>query len=107
MIQQLSVGEYRKWIDENRPEHTLLDVREPWEVQTCALDNFVNIPMGQIPSRLDELNREQPIVVVCHHGIRSQRVALFLEHAGFEKVYNLRGGVDAWAKEVDPTFPVY
>jgi rhodanese-related sulfurtransferase len=82
-------------------------VREPWEVQTCALDNFVNIPMGQVPNRLQELDTSKPVVVVCHHGIRSQRVALFLEHAGFEAVYNLRGGVDAWAKQVDPTFPTY
>ena len=107
MIQQLSVGEYKHWVDEKRSDYVLLDVREPWEVQTCALDNFVNIPMGQVPARLEDLDREQPIVVVCHHGIRSQRVAMFLEHAGFESVYNLRGGVDAWAKEVDPTFPVY
>ena len=106
-MEHINVDELKQIMDRVEPKPFLLDVREPWEVQTCALDNFVNIPMGQIPARLDELNREQPVVVVCHHGIRSQRVALFLEHAGFEKVYNLRGGVDAWAKEVDPTFPVY
>jgi len=107
MVLQLSVAEYKQWLDQQRSGYTLLDVREPWEVQTCALDNCVNIPMGQVPNRLDELDREQPIVVVCHHGVRSQRVAMFLEHSGFENVYNLRGGVDAWAKEIDPAFPAY
>lgn len=107
MVQQLSVAEYKQWLDDNRSSYTLLDVREPWEVQTCALDNITNIPMGQLQARLDELDREQPVVVVCHHGIRSQRVAMFLEHSGFETVYNLRGGVDAWAREVDPAFPTY
>lgn len=107
MVQQLSVSEYRQWLDEDQSGFVLLDVREPWEVQTCALENFLNIPMGQVPNRLGELDPAQPVVVVCHHGIRSQRVALFLEHAGFETVYNLRGGVDAWAREIDPTFPTY
>lgn len=107
MVQQLSVSEYRQWLDDNKSGYTLLDVREPWEIETCALDNTISIPMGQVSSRLAELDREQPIVVVCHHGIRSQRVALFLEHAGFEPVYNLRGGVAAWAKEIDTAFPTY
>lgn len=107
MIQQLSVGEYKQWLDEHKSDYTTLDVREPWEIETCALDNFINIPMGQVPNRLDELDREEPIVVVCHHGIRSQRVALFLENAGFESVYNLHGGVSAWAKEIDTAFPTY
>lgn len=107
MVQQLTVGEYRQWLDADKSDYVLLDVREPWEVQTCALDGYVNIPMGQIPNRLAELDPEKPVVVVCHHGIRSQRVALFLQQAGFETVFNLRGGVDAWAKEVDPAFPTY
>jgi rhodanese-related sulfurtransferase len=107
MVLQLSVAEYKKWLDQKQSGYTLLDVREPWEVQTCALEDSINIPMGQVPSRLEELDREQPIVVVCHHGVRSQRVAMFLEHSGFKTVYNLRGGVDAWAKEIDPGFPSY
>ena len=107
MVQQLSVGEYKQWLDDKKSGYVLLDVREPWEVTTCALDDYINIPMGQITSRLNELDQEQPIVVVCHHGIRSQRVAQFLHQSGFESVYNLRGGVDAWAKEIDSAFPTY
>lgn len=107
MVQQLSVGDYKQWLDAGKSGHVLLDVREPWEVQTCALENCLNIPMGQIPNRLAELDPAQPVVVVCHHGIRSQRVAMFLQQAGFETVYNLNGGVDAWAREVDPAFPTY
>lgn len=85
---------------------TLLDVREPWEFETCHINNSILIPMGEIPHKLDQLNKDQPIVVICHHGHRSLRVAIFLEHSGFE-VINLDGGVDAWAKEVDPTMPKY
>ena len=107
MVLQLTVAEYKQWLDQQRSGYTLLDVREPWEVQTCALDNIVNIPMGQIVSRIDELDRAQPVIVVCHHGVRSQRVAMFLDQSGFETVYNLRGGVDAWAKEIDSGFPTY
>lgn len=89
----------------------LLDVREPWEIATAriALDGaaLVTVPMQQIPARLAEIDPEQPILALCHHGVRSQQVALFLDRQGYPKVYNISGGIDAWSRQVDPTVPVY
>jgi rhodanese-related sulfurtransferase len=85
----------------------LLDVREPWEFDVCRIDGSQLVPMRSIPGSLGELDRDREIVVICHHGIRSQQVALFLEHRGFLRVINLRGGVDAWAREVDPEMATY
>jgi len=85
----------------------ILDVREPFEIALAALPDAVHIPMGDIPGRLHELDPEAEIVVVCHHGIRSANVANFLASRGFESVINLRGGIDAWSRTVDPGIPVY
>ena len=85
----------------------LLDVREPWEFDICAIDGSVNIPMGQIPQRLDELPTSAEIVVICHHGVRSQQVIWFLRNQSLGDLVNLEGGVDAWARSVDPAMPVY
>lgn len=89
----------------------LLDVREPWEVETAAISlpgvAAKHIPMGRIPERLDELDPSQSIVCICHHGVRSLQVVAFLERQGFESVYNLAGGIDAWSVEVDPSVPRY
>jgi rhodanese-related sulfurtransferase len=85
----------------------LLDVREAWEYAHAHLPGSVHIPMGEIPARHGELPAEGPIVVLCHHGVRSLQVAHFLEQRGFAGVYNLRGGIDAWSLEVDPDVPRY
>ncbi len=85
----------------------LLDVREAWEFQTARIVGSTLIPMGQIPGRVEELDRDSDIVVICHHGGRSMQVAVFLERQGFSGVLNLAGGVDAWARSVDPTMPTY
>jgi rhodanese-related sulfurtransferase len=89
----------------------LLDVREPWEVEVAALrlDTATtrHIPLSQIPERLAELDPSQSIVCICHHGVRSRQVVAFLERQGFESVYNLAGGIDAWSALVDPTVPRY
>ncbi len=89
----------------NRP--FLLDVREPQEYDICHIPNSVLIPMQQIPQRLNELNKEQEIVVICHHGMRSAQVGMFLEQNGFKNIINLMGGVAAWAEDVDPQMPRY
>jgi rhodanese-related sulfurtransferase len=107
MIPQLNVSELKQWLDENRTDFVLLDVREPWEAEVCTLPDAVLMPMGQIPNRVAEVDTEQKVVVFCHHGIRSQQVAYFLQHAGLENVYNLRGGIDAWAKEIDQQMATY
>ena len=86
----------------------LLDVREPWEFNTAHLQNSLLMPMGEVTSRAhQELDPDQPIVVVCHHGVRSAHVAMFLVDQGFSRVLNLTGGIDAWALEVDRSLTRY
>ena len=89
----------------------VLDVREPWELQTASVraDGFelVAIPMGELPARLAELDPARPIACLCHHGARSLRVASFLQHHGFEHLANITGGIDAWSHESDPAVPRY
>lgn len=79
---------------------TVLDVREPSELQLAALPDVVHIPMRQIPQRLGELDPDAPLVVLCHHGVRSMSVARFLVERDFDDVANLTGGIDAWSREV-------
>lgn len=85
----------------------LLDVREPHELEISALPNAVNIPLGQLAGRLAELNSADEMVVFCKAGTRSARALELLSSAGFKKVKNLKGGINAWAKDVDPSLPVY
>ncbi|SAL72259.1 rhodanese domain-containing protein [Caballeronia choica] len=107
-MQNLSVTDLAAWLaDSSRPAPVLLDVREPWELQTAKMANIVAIPMRDIPARSEELDDEAPIVCICHHGARSAQVGMFLESRGFTHVYNLYGGIDAWSRQVDPGVPVY
>ena len=85
----------------------LLDVREPFEVAICQVTGSRHIPMRQIPEKLPELPRDQPILVLCHAGVRSLRVTHFLRAQGFAQVSNVAGGIDAWAVEVDPGLARY
>lgn len=87
--------------------HTVLDVREPQELAVCIIDGSVTIPMRQIPNALEGLPRENPLVVVCHHGMRSGMVTAFLRKHGFDNALNLAGGIDAWARHVEPDMPRY
>ena len=107
-MKQISATELAAWLrDAARPKPLLLDVREPWEFQTCAIAGSKHVPMAEIPARKDELDAQAEVVVVCHHGGRSMQVAMFLEKNGYKNVHNLSGGVDAWARTVDPSMPVY
>lgn len=85
----------------------LLDVREPFEVATCAIAGSRHIPMRQIPENLPDLPRDRQIVVLCHHGGRSLRVTQFLLANGFTQVSNIAGGIDAWAEQIDPSLARY
>ena len=80
----------------------LLDVRQDWETQLCRLPNAVHIPIEEIELRVDELNRDDDIVVYCHQGVRSAAVAEYLRSLGFKSVQNLAGGLDLWARTVEP-----
>jgi rhodanese-related sulfurtransferase len=107
-MKNLSSAELAAWLAEPaRPKPLLLDVREPWEFQTCRLPDSLLVPIQQVPARLAEIDRQAEVVVVCHHGARSLQVAYFLSRQGYAKVHNLTGGVDAWARSVDPAMPVY
>ena len=86
---------------------TLLDVREPWERQICAIDDSLAIPLGQLPDRLDGIPRDGVVVVLCHHGLRSLRAASYLNRQGFPAAVNLEGGIDAWADRIDRTMTRY
>jgi len=88
-------------------DFVLLDVREPEEVELVQLPNSVHIPMGDIPSRLHELDPDSEIVVYCHHGVRSLQVAHFLHQHDFEHIVSLAGGIDVWAIEIEPEMARY
>lgn len=89
------------------PSLLLLDVREPHELQISALPNALNIPLGQLAGRLSELDSAREMVVFCKAGTRSSRALELLASAGFKKVQNLKGGINAWAREVDTSLPIY
>ena len=85
----------------------LLDVREPHEFEYARIEGSELIPLNQIPLRFNELDPLKEVVVICHHGIRSQQAAFFLDHQGFKHVLNLAGGIDAWSRECDPNIKRY
>jgi rhodanese-related sulfurtransferase len=110
---EISVGQVNA-LKKRGETFALLDVREPWEYQRCHIEGSQLVPMREIAARAGELaerlrapDAAAEVVVICHHGGRSMQVAMFLERQGFSEVINLAGGVDAWARTVDPGMPVY
>jgi rhodanese-related sulfurtransferase len=107
-MQTITAPELAMWLgDESRATPVLLDVREPWEFQTCHIEGALPMPMNTVPAHMQELDEEAPIVCICHHGARSMSVAAFLERQGFTQVTNLTGGIHAWALQVDGSMPTY
>jgi rhodanese-related sulfurtransferase len=107
-INNLTPLELADWLaTELRLQPVLLDVREEWEFQTGHIDGSLAMPMNTIADRLSELDTQQPIVCICHHGVRSMQVGLFLERNGFTDISNLTGGVHAWSQQVDSAIPLY
>ena len=92
---------------ETKSDYQLVDVREPYEWAICRIDGSILLPLGQLPARLGELDGHREIITVCHHGVRSLVALEILRAAGFSKVRSLRGGVDAWSREVDPSMAAY
>lgn len=105
-IPQISPQTLQTMLNE-RDDLVLLDVREDNEVALCNIPGYTHIPMNLIPLRHNELPDDKTIVVYCHHGRRSYNSALYLASVGFDKLYNLDGGIDAWAEQIDPTMPRY
>ncbi len=87
--------------------HTLVDVREDWEREVCAIEDSLHLPLMQLPQRLGELPRDRPLVLHCHHGGRSMQATAWLRQQGFDNAINLGGGIDAWSAEVDPAVQRY
>ncbi len=111
MIDQVRPADLAAWFAQDaEATPVLLDVREPWELQTASVApqgfTLVAIPMNEIPARLAELGADHRIACLCHHGARSQRVAAFLDQNGFADLANVAGGIDAWSSH-DPTVPRY
>ena len=107
-MRQLTVQQLQTMLQtdaDTRPR--LLDVREPWEYQMARIDGSELVPMQSIPNHAEKLDRSHPTVVICHHGTRSLQVVAFLERMGFENLHNLRGGIDAWSRQVDTRVPLY
>jgi adenylyltransferase/sulfurtransferase len=105
-VPSVSVRELKQKMDA-REQFTLIDVREPWEYEIAKISGARLIPLGELEDRLTEVPRDGIVVVQCHSGVRSEHGAWLLKQAGFENVYNLEGGIEAWSSEVDPTVPRY
>lgn len=111
MIDQVRPSGLAAWLQAQPRPALVLDVREPEELQVASIraDGFelALIPMNEIPARLAELDPARPVAVLCHHGARSQRVAMYLASNGFDTVANIAGGIDAWSLERDGSVPRY
>jgi len=105
-MDEMTPKELKGRLDAGQPP-VLLDVRQDWETKLCRLDNSIHIPIEEIELRTEELNPESEIVVYCHQGVRSAAVAEYLRGLGFSSVQNLAGGLDAWARSVDPSMRRY
>lgn len=104
---EITPTELQEYLAVANPPPLLLDVREAEEFAICRIPGSHHIPMNQIPDAHQRLDPDQEIIVICHHGMRSARVANYLQQVGFGKVFNLAGGIHAWAGEVDPDMPTY
>jgi adenylyltransferase/sulfurtransferase len=105
-IPTMTVRELKQKLDKG-DKFVLLDVREPFEWDICHIDHAKLIPLGQLPSRMSELDSADEIVIHCKSGGRSAKAVRLLQEAGFSKLHNVEGGITAWADEVDPTVPKY
>lgn len=88
-------------------QHMLIDVREPWETELCRLEGSVDLPMGEIQDAIERIANDRPVVVLCHHGMRSMQVVAWLRGQGMENAVNLRGGIEMWAQRVEPDMRRY
>jgi rhodanese-related sulfurtransferase len=108
LIAQLKPRDLAAWrSDAAREAPVLVDVREPWEYALCRIEGSLHVPLQTVPSRVDELPQDRDLVLICHHGNRSQRAAQWLEQNGYSRLFNLQGGVEGWAVEVEPGMARY
>ena len=103
---EISPSETARLIQQEKAR--MVDVREPWEFATAHIEGSLSMPMGEVPARaFQELDPDEHLVILCHLGMRSMNVTVWLRDQGFERTQSLRGGIDAWSTEVDPTVPRY
>jgi rhodanese-related sulfurtransferase len=108
MDYEISPEDVKAKLDDRQASFTLLDVREPWEFETARIAGARLIPMADVPARAhQELDPDEDIIVVCHHGVRSMNVTVWLRQQGFERAQSMRGGIDAWSRQVDGKVPMY
>ena len=105
-MDEVTPKELKARLDAGHPP-ILLDVRQDWETKLCRLENAIHSPIEEIELRTEELNPESEIVVYCHQGVRSAAVAEYLRSLGFSNAKNLAGGLDLWARSVDPSMRRY
>ena len=91
----------------NNKDAVFLDVREHSELAICRIEGALHMPMGEVPERHEALPRDAPLIVLCHHGMRSLNIVQYLETKGFQNAINLAGGIHAWAVDVDPGMKQY
>lgn len=106
-MQSISATDLNMALKQTKDDWFLLDVREPFEFAICHIEGAVNISMREVSARFTEIKNHKLIVCICHHGVRSLQVCQYLESLSVSGIYNLQGGIDAWAREVDVTMPRY
>jgi rhodanese-related sulfurtransferase len=107
MDYEISPEEVKAQFDRRDP-FTLLDVRESWEFEAASIAGCKHMPMADVPGRAhQELDPDEHVVVVCHHGVRSLSVTSWLRQQGFDKAQSMRGGIDAWSRQIDGKVPLY
>jgi len=106
-MRHFSAKQLHEYLAQTNTDPLLLDVRERWEFEYCNIEGSILIPMGELPSKMDTLDPQQDIIMICHHGIRSRQMGYYMEQAGFKHITNLDGGVEQWAEDVDTTMQRY
>lgn len=106
VVKEISPQELQLLLDSGQ-DYVLLDVRQPWEFKICQLPNSINISLNVLDKSVAQLPDDKEIVTICHHGVRSKQAAILLEQCGYPKVVSLQGGIDAWARDVNPIMERY
>ncbi len=107
MPQEIQVDQVKTQLDGGEGDFVLLDCRERAELEIASIEGATHVPMGEIPSRVDSMDRAKETIVFCHHGQRSMNVATYLEEQGFTRVRSMAGGIDAWSCTIDTSVPRY
>lgn len=110
VVRQLDVIALYQWLEQTKDRvPVLLDARERWETQHGVIKDSHCLPLSEVNEQkvFNRISKDEPVVAICHHGIRSAMVAEWLEHHGYARVFNLEGGIDAWARKIDRNIGIY